>query len=177
MIEKNFEFYGNYDTSRIIKKIDILDWNYFTWRQENRPGLEYTETIPLIWENNFSYYNTWKYFDLFKTDLDELKVILTDILGPGNFITAVFTKLYAGQSIAPHRDVGYVFHNNPRIHIPLITNPNCIFTVGEESINMKQGEMWEINNANKIHSVHNKGTTDRIHLMMDWELNDQHKNR
>ena len=33
---------------------------------------------------------------------------------------------------------------------------------------MKEGEIWEINNNEKKHSVENDGTEDRIHLLIDF---------
>ena len=170
MTNNNFRFIGNFDVLNIVDRLKDLNWNYFTWRQENRSGLEHTETIPLIWENNFRYYNPWEYLDSFKDELEKIKVIITKAVGPGDYITAVFTKLYAGHDISPHIDIGQPFRDNPRIHIPITTNTNCLFTVGDETVNMKVGEMWEINNFNKVHSVHNRGLTDRIHLMIDWKL-------
>jgi hypothetical protein len=40
--------------------------------------------------------------------------------------------------------------------------------VGEDKRNLKLGEIWEINNDKKEHSVDNLGETDRIHLIVDW---------
>ena len=45
--------------------------------------------------------------------------------------------------------------------------------VGDEIIQMKQGEIWEIDNANKVHSVNNDGNTDRIHLLIDYQIEDK----
>jgi hypothetical protein len=33
---------------------------------------------------------------------------------------------------------------------------------------MKEGEIWEVNNDKKKHSVHNNGDEDRVHLLIDW---------
>jgi hypothetical protein len=44
-----------------------------------------------------------------------------------------------------------------------------VFTVGGEGRNLKEGEIWEIKNTEKIHSVYNKGFYDRIHLIVDWK--------
>ena len=62
----------------------------------------------------------------------------------------------------------WILKKSKRIHIPIVTNPECIFTVGDNSINMKVGEIWEMNNDKMQHSVHNNGDEDRIHLIIDW---------
>ena len=43
-----------------------------------------------------------------------------------------------------------------------------MFTVGEEEKNMRVGEMWEINNNDKSHSVINGSDIDRVHLILDY---------
>ncbi len=79
--------------------------------------------------------------------------------------------LAPGAAIKPHRDhcLGYedgVF----RIHIPIQTNTEVEFILNKERINMKPGECWYID-ANFEHSVANRGTEERIHLVIDGERN------
>jgi len=86
--------------------------------------------------------------------------------------TARLLRLDAGAVINPHRDycLGYedgVF----RIHIPIITNPEVEFILAGERIVMEEGSCWYID-ANEEHSVANKGSADRIHLVIDGNRND-----
>ena len=37
---------------------------------------------------------------------------------------------------------------------------------------MKQGEIWHIDNSNKYHSVLNNSKKDRVHLIVDWLINE-----
>jgi tetratricopeptide (TPR) repeat protein len=60
--------------------------------------------------------------------------------------------------------------NCHRIHLPIVTNEDVVFHVGGEEINMHAGELWEINNGT-VHGVENRGTEDRIHLIVDWMPN------
>jgi aspartyl/asparaginyl beta-hydroxylase (cupin superfamily) len=53
--------------------------------------------------------------------------------------------------------------------LPIITNDEVWFTVGSESINMRPGELYEVNNR-RVHSVENKGAEDRVHLILDFVL-------
>jgi quercetin dioxygenase-like cupin family protein len=57
--------------------------------------------------------------------------------------------------------------NCRRIHMPVVSTDQVEFTVGGESQVMKEGELWEINNARE-HSVVNKGDDRRVHLIVDW---------
>jgi hypothetical protein len=87
----------------------------------------------------------------------------------GKIMRALLVNLTAGKSIVPHVDtVGFTLVLCRRIHIPIQTNENCFFTVGGDKRNLKLGEIWEINNDKKEHSVDNLGETDRIHLIVDW---------
>jgi quercetin dioxygenase-like cupin family protein len=85
--------------------------------------------------------------------------------------TARLLCLEAGAEIKPHRDycLGYedgVF----RLHIPVVTNPDVEFILAGERLIMDEGTCWYIN-ANEEHSVANRGTENRIHLVIDGERN------
>jgi hypothetical protein len=75
-------------------------------------------------------------------------------------------KLFAHKAISPHADWQEYLLVSRRNHIPIITNTNVHFTVGDETKVMKTGEVWEINNS-KVHSVVNDGEDDRVHLIID----------
>jgi len=82
-------------------------------------------------------------------------------------ITARLLCLEVGAEIKPHRDhcLGYE-DGEFRLHIPITTNPDVEFLLAGERIIMEEGSCWYIN-ANEIHSVANKGTENRIHLVID----------
>jgi len=75
-------------------------------------------------------------------------------------------KLPAKKAISPHADWQEYLLVSRRNHIPVITNANVQFTVGDETKVMAAGEVWEINNS-KVHSVVNDGEDDRVHLIID----------
>lgn len=83
-----------------------------------------------------------------------------------------YLRLTPGSEIKAHRDHDMVFWDGfVRLHIPIITNKNVTFMVGEENLKMKPGELW-FADFSQIHSVHNDGVTDRIHLVIDLRVND-----
>lgn len=163
-----FRYLGNYDVSFFEQKLESLDWNHYLDRQEQRYGMRDTNTIPIVWDLDLENICLWPSFKLFQKEILKLEETLATILGKGTIYSCVLTKLPAGKNIDLHRDVGGFFENTNRIHIPVQTNSKVLFRVGNESINMKIGEMWEISNHNKLHGVFNLGETDRIHLMIDW---------
>ncbi len=81
-------------------------------------------------------------------------------------------KLKSGSIIKEHRDHELCFEQGEaRLHIPIFTNDMVEFYVNKVLVKMMEGECWYIN-ANLPHSVSNKGATDRIHLVVDCEVNE-----
>ncbi len=87
-------------------------------------------------------------------------------------ISVRLLKLNAGSVIKAHQDfkLGYE-DNNFRIHIPITTNERVEFILDGERLKMLPGECW-YTNVNFVHSVANRGTQDRVHLVLDGERND-----
>lgn len=80
-------------------------------------------------------------------------------------------NLASGSDIKPHRDYELCFEQGEmRLHIPLVTNPEVEFDIHGQRLVMKEGECWYMN-ANLKHQVSNKGQSDRIHLVIDCQVN------
>ena len=81
-------------------------------------------------------------------------------------------NLKSGAEIKEHRDPELSFEKGEaRIHIPVFTNPLVEFRSNGLLLNMHAGQCWYVN-VNLPHSVQNKGSTDRIHLVIDCVVND-----
>jgi aspartyl/asparaginyl beta-hydroxylase len=83
-----------------------------------------------------------------------------------------FLRLAAGSTIREHRDydLGYD-EGRIRLHIPVITNPHVDFFLDAHRVEMNEGECWYLD-LSLPHWVANRGAADRIHLVIDCELND-----
>lgn len=81
-------------------------------------------------------------------------------------------KLSAGSVIREHRDDGLGWEEGEvRLHVPIVTNPQVEFYIEDRRIVMNEGECWYLD-LGRPHRVQNRGTTDRLHLVIDCELND-----
>lgn len=84
-------------------------------------------------------------------------------------------KLAPGAGINMHRDIRHEAANiavgRVRLHIPIYTNDKVTFFVGGEKIKMLPGRLYYVN-FSKLHYVRNDGDTDRLHLVLDLEVND-----
>jgi hypothetical protein len=74
-------------------------------------------------------------------------------------------SLPPGKEITPHPDEGEYCEHYNRFHIPLFTK-NSPMRVGNETFNMKEGELWTFNNQ-LVHSTKNDTDQERIHLIFD----------
>jgi hypothetical protein len=170
MKKYNFKKYGTFDITNIKNKLKGLDWYKFTFRQDVFVEQNRTLTIPLIFDITFQKIIKYENFNIFKEDLITITDYFCKVVGEGSMYSAMFINLPKQQSIDRHIDGKYAAQNFLRIHIPIQTNIECFFEVDNEVINMKEGEIWEIDNNNKYHSVKNDGNDDRIHLLIDWKL-------
>jgi hypothetical protein len=88
-----------------------------------------------------------------------------------------FLRLKAGSVIKEHRDHELGFEDGEvRLHIAVRTNPDLIFMLNGRRVIMREGECW-YNNLSLPHSVENRGSTDRIHLVIDCVVNDWLRDR
>jgi hypothetical protein len=85
----------------------------------------------------------------------------------GRIIRAMVARLPPGGRIDPHRDMHPSFGCGHRIHAPIATNERVRFTIDGRPHHLQVGQVYEVNNK-KMHSVINKGTTDRIHFIFDY---------
>lgn len=171
-INFNFKQHGNIDISSIKEHLKTLDWDAYTYRQDAYPPHANTKTVPLIWDHTFQSSPEWDAIDPFRNKIIELQDILRAAIGDGNLASAILINLPARKNIKRHVDNANAtphFAICHRIHVPIMTNPLCMFEVDGEVKNMKEGEIWEINNDGKHHSVENSGFTDRIHLLCDFK--------
>jgi hypothetical protein len=171
-VDFNFKFVDKTDVSDFKSKLDLVkdNWKDYTFRQESFDVHQKTYTIPLIFSEDFESENV-KYrthFNAFADDLLEISKKLNKRYGFGYITRAILVNLPKGEIVPEHIDSGESLDVGHRVHIPITTNDSCFFTVGKEIINMLEGDMWEINNTNKIHSVENLGECDRVHLIVDW---------
>lgn len=171
-----FQLHGKIDIEPILKIIsdNNLDWDEYTDRQKKYLAHIHTKTIPLIFDKSFNFNHLkiipTEHYKLFEDEILKIEEKIKSSTGEnGKIMRALLVNLTAGNSIVPHVDtVGFTLVLCRRIHIPIQTNENCFFTVGGDKRNLKLGEIWEINNDKKEHSVDNLGETDRIHLIVDW---------
>jgi hypothetical protein len=146
------------------------DWlGYKKRKTAGGAAAENTDTIPLVYDlkhrlNSSVLHENHERFSVY---IDDVLLSAKQHIGDVKVQQAMLARLNAGTVIPRHRDRGPLTAKTHRIHVPVITNTECIFKVGDESMNLDAGEIWVIDNVNRYHSVENLGNTDRIHLIID----------
>lgn len=86
--------------------------------------------------------------------------------------SARLLKLGAGARIIEHRDYNLSLDDGEvRLHVAITTSPLVDFYLNGERVVMNPGECWYIN-ANLPHKVENRSDSDRVHLVIDCEVDD-----
>lgn len=176
---------GEIDVSALAEKVAALpedEWRRDVARQKKFDVHVATQTIWLIYDPDFRHR-----FPTRREMMDQFEPIMAPLLStidefyaasppekivpekqkPNYYIRIILTRLSAGGEISRHRDGGYSLQRCHRIHVPIITNEDCKFRVGETVMRMRAGEIWEINNRLQ-HAVNNDGADARVHMILDY---------
>ena len=169
----NFRRYGQLDESALrlcVEQQSEDAWRADQFRQEKFAVHKDTETLYLIYDQDFRHANPTKLalFDKFSAALQPFFDKISEPLGSNGWVArCIIARLCGGGRVNLHQDHGFSLERARRFHIPIMTNRDVHFIVGEETVHMKPGEIWEINNARR-HGVVNFGVTPRMHLILDW---------
>ncbi len=186
-IKDNFLKIGRVDVSALKAKVtEISDetWAEHGARQKRFDVHKDTQTIHLLFDDDFRHTNptVWStYNDIEK----QLRPVLGKISryynttstarklrkahGYGYFIRLNLVKLRAGGTVSRHMDRGYSLTHSHRVHIPIVTNDKVMFSIADQTIVMKEGDLWEVCNR-RVHHVENESDQARINLIADWVI-------
>jgi len=80
-------------------------------------------------------------------------------------------RLGPGSRIKQHSDNVLSFEEGTvRVHIPVVTNDAVEFYLNDARVVLEAGSAWYLRLSDP-HSVANRGSSDRIHLVVDAEVN------
>jgi len=169
----NLRKYGELDVSqlrRCVEQQPAAAWLADDYRQQTFHVHKDTQTIHLLFDEDFRHFEPTrqpKYEEFGEALKPVMKFVSSHFEYQGWAVRCILTRLVSGGRINPHSDFGFSLAHAHRFHLPIITNDGVQFTVGDETVNMREGELWEINNRRR-HSVVNGGSADRVHLILDW---------
>lgn len=181
----NFLHLGDIDIEplkTLVLELTEADWAQNSARQKKFEVHKDTQFIGLVYDEDFRHMNATRrpLLEKFSVELRPVLKLIADHYenSPetfskfgrdvnGYFVRISLAKLFSKGHIVEHRDMNFSLCHAHRVHIPIITNEEVTFKVGNEFVNLKAGEVVEINNRRK-HAVMNKSDEDRVHLILDW---------
>ncbi len=103
-------------------------------------------------------------------NIDKQPVIDELMVNTGlTFLLIRYMKLSPGGIINKHAD-SFLTGSIARIHIPVCTHPDAHLFIDDERCNWSAGQLW-FGDFSKVHWGYNNSNIERIHLVMDVELN------
>jgi len=80
-------------------------------------------------------------------------------------------RLTPDSVIKEHTDMDLSFEDGTvRIHVPVVTNAGVEFYLNRSRVVLDAGSAWYLRLSDP-HSVANRGTADRVHMVIDAEVN------
>jgi hypothetical protein len=160
------------NTRLVIK--NPLHWQSDTSRQKAFRVHRDTETIFLRFRKKMAGRNTnmielvdYPLLSDYKYEIQGFLRELCSYYTIADFSVIIANLKSGGGTISTHVDNGPYFHRSHRVHIPIRTNDETIFTIGDIQMCMKDYIAYEIGNTNHRHGVVNNGVTDRYHMIFD----------
>jgi len=184
-----FKQLGNCDIAKLktlINTVTQAQWQEHNERQEVFDVHSHTQTIPLIFDADFRHR-----FPTVQPQLEQFQQYLAPVMqnivdyynkqtinirnsrpnpvSKSYFGRIILVKLAPHSEISEHTDNGFSLSRVHRIHLPIITNEKVEFTVDDVTKNLKEGQLWEINNRG-THSVKNLSEQSRVHFIFDFVI-------
>lgn len=158
---------GEVDTSKIEQHVNALtseQWIEWDLRQNRYKVHSATESYPFMFseygEEPKVYNQDTEMWKVVKPVIDRLQEFYNRQAG-----AIVLVKLKPRTNIIPHTDGGW-FVDTHRVHIPIVTHPDILFSLAGKKIHLKKGWIYELNNI-VMHGVENPTDVARVHLMID----------
>lgn len=101
---------------------------------------------------------------LFNLAISEIKKIEKEL--DATVKIATLSGIEPGGRIHKHFDTSPIFQMCHRVHIPLVTSRDAIFTIDDMEYFLEKGKCYEFDNT-RYHSVFNNSKEARIHLLID----------
>lgn len=102
--------------------------------------------------------------------LPSIQPVAMALMGMSNGVElggCLISRIPPGGEVATHTDgaAWSARYYNRKFYCILAANPECLNVTLDEQVVMQPGEIWAFDNL-VPHSVHNRGTTDRINLII-----------
>lgn len=155
-------------------------WSLLSRNGDWRDGFEFFQSqegtaMEVYFPTDDNNYKSLKFFNIgMSTEYDrptkgyqgEIASVLDQIRDAGFYPRrARVTCLQAGSKSLVHTD-GWENEYIARIHVPIISNPECVFKCDGTDLYMEPGKVYMVW-VNRWHQIRNDSDQDRFHIIMD----------
>ena len=152
-----------------LPPISASIWYKNTTRQKNYKTHSKTLNLLFKWKANDERETDFQDDDLFNSPLgQEVSKILNELhqIYPNtDLFKLMITAVPPGYKVKSHVDWGGLTDMN-RIHLPLVTNEECVYGIDGIEFVFPPGFCFEFDNT-RHHYVRNDGQQERIHIILD----------
>jgi Aspartyl/Asparaginyl beta-hydroxylase len=140
------------------------------------PDKLYTENDPLLDDRSLNpdyIWNQLEYVDApegISLAVQKCADWIYNLVGGKKLGRITVHNVSAEGMISRHSDSGQYFKYYHRFHLPILTNPNAIFTNDHGVEEHMESQFIYLLNITDPHAVYNRGETDRIHMLLDIAL-------
>lgn len=149
----NVDFLCDVDVATIISWLAAIPLS--EWPQQDRMSVEYPYPAMVA---NLEWHG-------FRDETDSLVAFIMQRFPDCKSYHRMLSVVIPGQRIAEHDDV-QAEDWRVRIHIPLITNRNCVMSYGTQEFHLEVGKAYMVG-TEVPHALRNLGSDPRIHLFFD----------
>lgn len=153
-------------TDAFLNKLVENDWYVYDYRLP-MGGMKDCNSIPLRHSSEYTSatIRNMPLYEKFEKELQDVLDYLRTFYEFEEYV-AFMARLQPNGVIDAHADSGEFLEQIHRIHVPLQSNSDCVYTVEDLELNMKVGAVYEIDNM-RVHGVYNNGNEYRIHLIVN----------
>lgn len=146
----------------------VFKFNQLVVLKEDRISLPQMKSDTLMTENTNTYPIYYEWQHIIDPIVDKISA---DYLTPGGFVNKLMiSNIIPGGGMPTHWDEEPTQLLSKRIHVVITSNDQSEFVVNDTVYHFSPGTVFELNNM-MTHSVSNRGTTDRVHLIIDYYHN------
>ena len=173
-----YKLVKQFDINPILNHLPSINdpiWHSNTHRQKNYKVHNKTLNLMFKWTPNSPQeaerQGAYQDDNMFNSPLgQEVSKILNELyqIYPNTSLSKLMiTALPSGYEVDSHID-NLLLSNIHRIHIPLITNEECVYGIDGIKYVFPPGFCFEFDNTRE-HFVSNKGQQERIHIILDLD--------
>ena len=181
----NFRRIGNASvelTAAFVEKLSEESWYQDTTDVHGIPRDEGSQVIYLVHDDQLRHDQPTRRpaLELFDRPIRPILAVVADYFegspegqalleqhGPGYFVRARLLRVQSGAALDAAADGSFSETQAHRVHVPVLVSDGVQFAVGDETLCIPAGEIYEVNNC-RPRRLLNRGPMPCVHLVLEY---------